>query len=587
MHTFSRRSTVIACFALLLAVLIGDALITKRQVDIQIGTAVLVVHTRQVLFELSQTELLLKDAEAGQRGFLYTGQSEYLFPYDLAVSKIESHLSGLAKLTADNPRQRAMIAPLRTLARARLAEMAQTIALYQSGKQEEAEQIVVADTGLVTMDKIRDIISQMEHEEVALDAARQAAYQRSIRLTRACIVLTTILAVLGLVFLAYYILRESDLREKHSRDLHAREEWFRVTLTSISEAVIATDQNGSVTFLNPTAEALTGINAAAAVGKNIFEVFPISNETPAETECPDPNVIQHAGAALASHMILRRPDGTLMPIDDSAAPIHDDSGNLIGVVLVFRDTTQDLRNQELLRKAEKLSAAARLAATVAHEINNPLEAITNLIYISKSASGVPASVVSQLAQAEQELERVAHITRQTLGFYRDSNAPEPVQLESLIDSVFRLYSNKFNTKNITVERRFGKCPRILGVQGELMQVISNLVSNAADAVPQNGTITASLEFIEEPGGTTVQMEIEDDGPGVATENLGRIFEPFFTTKQDVGTGLGLWVSREIVERQGGNICVGSRKDGRPGAVFTVVFPAVLENSATLQAAAQA
>jgi PAS domain S-box-containing protein len=588
MHTFSKRSTVIACFALLLAVLIGDAFITRRQVNMQIGTALLVVHTRQVLLELSQTELLLENAEAGQRGFLYTGRPEYLFPYDLAVSRVESYIEGLATLTAGNPRQRAMIGPLRALTSTKLAEMAQTIALYRAGKQEDAERIVLADTGLVTMDKIRDIISQMENEEIAMDAARQAAYQRSIRLTRACIVLTTILAALGLVFLAYYILREIDLREKHSRDLNAREERFRVTLTSISEAVIATDQNGSVTFLNPTAEALTGINAAAAAGKNIFEVFPIFNQKPlAETENPDPNVIQEANAiGLANHMILRKPDGTLMPIDDSAAPIHDDSGNLIGVVLVFRDTTQDLHNQELIRKAEKLSAAARLAATVAHEINNPLEAITNLVYISKSAAGVPASVVSQLAQAEQELERVAHITRQTLGFYRDSTAPEPVQLDALIDTVFRLYSNKFKTKNITVERRFGKCPRILGVQGELMQVLSNLVSNAADAVAIDGTITATLEFSDVPGSTAIQMEIEDDGPGVAQENVGRIFEPFFTTKQDVGTGLGLWVSREIIERQGGAISVGNRKDGKPGAVFTIVFPAVVDSPTAPRETAQ-
>src|SRR6266536_3192065 len=185
MNTFSRRYSVIACFALLLAILIGDAFITKRQVDIQVGTAILVVHTRQVLFELSQTELLLKDAEAGQRGFLYTGHPEYLFPYDLAVSKVESHIDGLAKLTAGNPSQRAMIGPLRALTNSKMAEMAQTIALYRAGKQEEAKQIILADTGLVTMDKIRDIISQMEHEEIALDAARQAAYQRSIRLTRA------------------------------------------------------------------------------------------------------------------------------------------------------------------------------------------------------------------------------------------------------------------------------------------------------------------------------------------------------------------------------------------------------------------
>jgi PAS domain S-box-containing protein len=406
-------------------------------------------------------------------------------------------------------------------------------------------------------------------------------------LTNSCIIFTTFLAAIGLLLLAYYILREINLREKYSHEMRTREEWFRVTLTSIGDAVIATDQSGNVTFLNHVAEFLTGIASAEAMGKKILQVFPIFNETTlAPVENPVAKVIEHGrSVGLANHTVLRKPDGSLTPIDDSAAPIRDDSGKLIGVVLVFRDITNERKTERVLRNTEKLAAAARLSATVAHEINNPLAAAVNLVYISKSEPDVPAHVVKQLDMAEQELDRVAHITRQSLGFFHDSNAPESIQLEALIESIFRLYSNKFASKKISIERRFGKCPRIQGVKGEIRQVISNLISNAADAVPIEGTIAVILECIEQPEKTVVQMTIEDDGPGVAADLQDRIFEPFFTTKQDVGTGLGLWVTREIVQRHGGFVTVNARDDGRPGAAFAVTFNALPDADADSQAVA--
>jgi signal transduction histidine kinase len=281
---------------------------------------------------------------------------------------------------------------------------------------------------------------------------------------------------------------------------------------------------------------------------------------------------------LANHTVLRKPNGTLTPIDDSAAPIRDDNGKLIGVVLVFRDISVSRKTERVLRNAEKLGAAARLSATVAHEINNPLEAAINLVYIARLDPHLPAAVTQQLTQAEQELERVAHITRQTLGFFRDNNDPEPIELESVVGSVFRLYSNKLVSKRIRIERHFGKCPPIRGVQNEVKQVLSNLISNAADAVAIGGTIIVTLRCVEDAGRTTVHMLVEDDGPGVADEHKERIFEPFFTTKRDVGTGLGLWVSREIIERHGGSIELAERTNGACGAAFNVIFEALAENA---------
>jgi PAS domain S-box-containing protein len=575
MQTSFKRFSVIAGFALLLAVLIVNAAITKRQLDQQVATGIWVVHTHQVQLKLGETLALLTDAETGQRGYLYTGREQYLAPYDRAIRQVELQIDELSGLTADNPRQQDAIRQLRPLAHEKLDELASTIARYRAGKVDEARKLVLSDSGLQTMEHVRAVIAGMEDEEDRLERDRDASYRATIRLTSASIYLTTALAAFGLVLLAYFILRQMTLRERHAHEVRAREEWFRVTLTSIGDAVIATDQTGHVTFVNPVAEGLTGISTAAAKGKNILDVFPIFHEsTMAPVDNPVARVIAEGRAmGLANHTVLRRVDGTLIPIDDSAAPIRDDSGNLIGVVLVFRDITNDRKTERVLRNTEKLSAAARLSATVAHEINNPLEAAVNLVYLVKMNPALSEDAVQQLAQAEQELDRIAHITRQTLGFFRDKNAPGPVKLEALIESVLRIYANKMSSKKITIHRRFKDCPPISGIENEIKQVVSNLISNAADAAAIGGVVAITLESIEEAGKTTVHLKVEDDGPGVADEHKDRIFEPFFTTKQDVGTGLGLWVSREIIERHGGTIELVKRGDGAQGAAFSVAFEA--------------
>ena len=575
MQTTHKRFSVITGFVLLLVVLVANAIITARQLRIQVGNQAWVARTQQVRFELSRTESLLKDAETGQRGFLYTGDPKYLGPYDLAITQIEPHLTHLEQLTADTPDELAQIPELRRLANEKLAELAQTVSLFRAGKSAEAKALVVSDLGLHTMDDVRKLIDEMGQEERSLQADRSATYQKSIRKTTASIYLASFIAALGLVFLAYFILHEMALREGHARQLLEREEWFRVTLTSLGDAVIATDERGHVTFLNPIAEQLTGRPLANSKGKAIQEVFPIFNEsTHLPVENPVKKVMELGRViGLANHTVLQNTDGTMIPIEDSAAPIRDGRGKLIGVVLVFRDATYERKSQEILRKTEKLAAAARLSATVAHEINNPLEAVGNLIYLVKGTPDLPAEAMQQLLLAEQELERVSHITRQTLGFYRESNVPGHVEVSALIESVLKLYSNKFKTKNITLIRDFGECPPIQGLAGELKQAMSNLISNAADAVGENGTIRVKLACLKSPDGNVIQVAIEDNGAGIAATHLDKIFEPFFTTKKDVGTGLGLWVTREIIDRHGGTIQVRSGDgNGSRGSVFNILLP---------------
>ena len=575
MQTSYQRLSVTLGFSLLLILLIVNGVITRRQLGVQVGDQVWVTHTQQVLFELSQTESLVKDAETGQRGFLYTGDSKYLAPYDFAVGQVAGHIDRLAELTADNPREQARISELRGLVAAKLSELGQTISYYRAGQPEEAKAIVVSDHGKVLMDRIRTLTAEMVQEEDSLWAARSATYERSVRVTIACIYLASGLAAIGLGFLAYFILHAIGLRERHARQLAEREEWFRVTLTSLGDAVIATDEQGQVTFLNTVAEELMGVKVEQAKGRAITEVFRIFNEsTLMPVENPVKMVMEEGRiVGLANHTVLERSDGMMIPIEDSAAPIRDDRERLVGVVLVFRDATFERKSQELLRKSEKLAAAARLSATVAHEINNPLEAVGNLLFLAKGTNGVPAAAADYLGLAEQELERISHITRQTLGFYRESKVPDEIDVAALVESVLKIYSNKLGTKNIRLERNFSTCPMILGLAGELKQVIANLVSNAADAAPENGTIRVGLTCVETSEGKMVEVSVQDDGPGIRPEHHEMIFEPFFTTKKDVGTGLGLWVSKEIVDRHGGRIQALSLNDkGASGMLFNVHLP---------------
>jgi PAS domain S-box-containing protein len=575
MRSIHKRFGVIVGFAVVLVLLAINSAVLRHQLGTQVANQEWFSRSRRVVQELRNTESLVKDAETGQRGYLYTGKVDYLAPYHLAAGQVDSHLQRLSAEIGDNPAQQAEAANLRVLVHQKLDELAQTISLFQSGDAEGAKALVMSDHGFRVMESIRSLIKQMEQEETSVGDSRRAAYQQSIRITVICIYAASGIAALGVILLAFSIIREMETREKDATSLRQSEQWFRVTLSSIGDGVIATDDQGRVSFLNPIAERLTGTSLEEARGKKIGDVFPIFSEA---TNNPVDNPVEKVLAlgsivGLANHTVLRHRDGHLLPIEDSAAPITDDSGRLIGVVLVFHDASRERSFQDVLRRTEKLAAAARLAATVSHEINNPLEAIGNLIFLARTNPDATEKIVAHLQLAEQELARVSHITRQTLGFYRESTSPTSVHIPTLVESVLTLYSNKLQVKQIQVQLALEACPPITGLAGEIQQLVSNIISNAIDAVPISGTLKIDASPVKLAGGDSIRLKIEDDGPGIAPENLKRIFEPFFTTKKDVGTGLGLWVCKEIAERHGGTVQVESKNaNGANGAIFTVLLP---------------
>jgi PAS domain S-box-containing protein len=255
-------------------------------------------------------------------------------------------------------------------------------------------------------------------------------------------------------------------------------------------------------------------------------------------------------------------------------PIRDAQGRIARVVLMQTDVTERieaekkrLATEETLRRTEKLAAAGRLAATIAHEINNPLEAVTNILFLLRDDSRIPPEFRDYLVSADDELQRVAHIVRQTLGFYRENVSAESADISAIVTDMVNLYKKKIEGKQISLALSLQEC-RATVVIGEIKQVVANILANAIDASPSGGKIGVKVGASE----TQATITVEDDGAGIAPGNVSHIFEPFFTTKENVGTGLGLWVSKQIIERHRGSITVESRFAPERGARVTVRLP---------------
>jgi len=270
------------------------------------------------------------------------------------------------------------------------------------------------------------------------------------------------------------------------------------------------------------------------------------------------------------------PDGSIHWIGARGRAAFDEAGRPERMLGVAMDITNNKLAEDALRKSEKLAAAGRLAATIAHEINNPLEAVTNLLYILRLNDKWDDNARSYVAQAEHQLTRIAHVARQTLGFYRDTTSPHLMNLPKIVNEVLSLYLPRIQAKHINLSREFDETVQITGLAGEIRQVVSNLVANAIDALPVEGALRIRVHHAKEltnSGRAGGKIVIADTGSGISPAHRKKLFEPFYTTKQDVGTGLGLWVSREIVQKHGGNITLRSSvTPGHSGTVFSIFLP---------------
>jgi two-component system CheB/CheR fusion protein len=256
--------------------------------------------------------------------------------------------------------------------------------------------------------------------------------------------------------------------------------------------------------------------------------------------------------------------------------MRDEAGDVRQLRGLIVDVTERRQAESTLRTSERLAATGRLAASIAHEINNPMAAVTNLIYLIQNYPGIEDAVVQYSRLAQEELSRMAHITRQMLGFYRESAMSVPVQITELLDSVFELYGRRIRNSGAIIEKHYDPVPPINIYPGEMRQVFSNLLLNALDAVGEGGRVRVHVcnsRDWRDPRRMGVRIAIADNGPGIRKEFCQRIFEPFFTTKGQKGTGLGLWVSLGIVEKHQGSIRVHSGgQPGRGGTCFSIFLP---------------
>ncbi len=256
-------------------------------------------------------------------------------------------------------------------------------------------------------------------------------------------------------------------------------------------------------------------------------------------------------------------------------PLREADGNISGIIVLGIDVTDRKMAQDALLRSEKLAAAGLLASSIAHEINNPLEAVTNLLFLAKNAAVSPIAK-EFLETADNELRRVAAVVTKSLRFHRQSSRPSPVHIDHIIDSTLSLYKSRITQAEIAIERRSRTSSLITCLDGDVRQVLNNLVGNAIDAIGTQGgrLLVRSRSAVDwTTGRRGVLITVADTGSGISRQHLSNIFEPFFSTKGEQGTGLGLWISKEIVERHRGVIRVKSRKgETRSGTVFILFLP---------------
>jgi PAS domain S-box-containing protein len=355
--------------------------------------------------------------------------------------------------------------------------------------------------------------------------------------------------------------------------LRLSEERFHRLVEAMPLALLISDPSGRIIYANEGVERLLGysqaeiesgavtLNCMFAGSRNAVELgghrWLQGGSEPVEVECMNSK-------------------GESVPVLVGAAELNPEAPPEQRQMAAFlADLTEQKRSHEVLRQTEKLAAAGRLAASIAHEINNPLEAVTNCLYLMAQVQLDPTAK-HFLELAQRELDRVVHITTQTLRFYRQSTRPVETDIHELFETVIALYEGRLRSNAIVVERQFGKIPPVIAYDGEIRQVLSNLVGNAIDAMLQQEqgrvVLRTALGRDWKLNREGIIITLADTGSGMDEATAARVFEPFFSTKGMTGTGLGLWVSLGIIHKHHGKVSVRSRTGAQSGTVFRIFLP---------------
>jgi PAS domain S-box-containing protein len=557
--------------------LIMNAGLTYRNTRQLVEDARQVAHTHEVLDALEQLISTMKDAETGQRGYLITGERQYLEPYEAGVAAVGDRIRRLERLTADNPEQQARLDGLKQHIAAKLSELKQTVELRRDRDFDAARQIMRTDRGKAEMDAARDAVKVMDEQERRLLELRDRQSRISYRIA---IVsgLATVLLCLGLLGILLLVLRRHLAeRWKAAMIVHEQREWLRTTLGCIGDAVIATDNEGRVTFLNAVAVALTGWTEDEARGEPLQGVFPIVNEQSRQpVENPALRAIREGTiVGLANHTVLIARDGRQVPIDDSAAPIRDEGGRVSGAVLVFRDISERKGVLEALRESDRRKD--EFLATLAHELRNPLAPLRNGLQVMRLTEE-PALREQSLEMMERQLAQLVRLVDDLLDVGRITKGKIELRRERV--DVADVIENALETCRPVIEASrheliVARPPRpipLLGDRTRLAQVVANLLNNAAKYTPAHGRIWLSGEQDDRQA----VFRVRDNGVGIPGDMLPSIFDMFTQVDGSLeraqgGLGIGLTLVRRLVELHGGTVEARSDGPGR-GSEFVVRLP---------------
>jgi PAS domain S-box-containing protein len=335
---------------------------------------------------------------------------------------------------------------------------------------------------------------------------------------------------------------------------------------SSDDVIVSKDLNGIIRSWNAAATRLFGYSADEMIGASILKLIPEDLHSDEKT------ILENirAGRRVEHFETMRRTkSGELLDVALTVSPIRDKHGRVIGASKILRDVSTRKRLEKALLQAEKIAATGRMAATIAHEINNPLESVMNLMYLLRPMIADPAGI-SYFESVERELGRVSHIAKQTLGYYRENAAASSVAIGEIVLHAMTIYEPRCTAAGIEIKKAINSSRNIVLRRGEMMQMISNLIMNSIYAMQAGGVLSILVEdAAESPDG--IVLTIQDNGVGIAEADLPRVFEAFFTTRNTVGTGIGLFVAKQFVEGHGGQIEIESRQNREDHGTTVRVF----------------
>jgi PAS domain S-box-containing protein len=337
-------------------------------------------------------------------------------------------------------------------------------------------------------------------------------------------------------------------------------------VASSDDVILSKNLDGIITSWNEAAVRVFGYSADEIVGTSILKLIP------EHLQSDEKIIIEsiRAGRRVEHFETVRvTKDGRMIDVSLTVSPIKDEWGRVIGASKILRDVSGRKLIEQSLLQAEKIAATGRMAATIAHEINNPLEAVMNLLYLLREKIADDEGL-AYLATAEDELGRVSHIAKQTLGYYREHAAASLASLSEITEHAVTIYEPRCIVAGIAVSKTLTSSTKLVLRRGEMMQVISNLLANSIYATPTGGTLSVSVSDAEGAEGGVVLM-IEDNGVGIPPDVLPKVFDAFFTTRATVGTGIGLFVAKQFVEGHGGRISIESKTDTEEHGTIVRVF----------------